>query len=141
MVPCCAGAGGTNMRKLLVGNGINVYRSLTRWTNCNGKQRCGTCIVEVNTATLLSLSCSMHSCRLRTALTTAPAAHSTRSRLFGKILRTTGFRASRQSTAMSLLECLGRSGLRSGRSSISCTIFIDSMLSFGSGGRNCSILC
>lgn len=39
--------GGTNLRTLLVGNGINVYRSLTRWTNCNGQQRCGTCIVEV----------------------------------------------------------------------------------------------
>lgn len=39
--------GGTNIRKLLVGNGINVYRSLTRWTNCNGRQLCGTCIVEV----------------------------------------------------------------------------------------------
>lgn len=39
--------GGTNMRRLLVGNGVNVYRSLTRWTNCNGKQRCGTCIVDV----------------------------------------------------------------------------------------------
>lgn len=24
-----------------------MYRSLTRWTNCNGKQRCGTCIVDV----------------------------------------------------------------------------------------------
>lgn len=35
------------MRQLLVGNGINVYRSITRWTNCNGKQRCGTCIVDV----------------------------------------------------------------------------------------------
>jgi hypothetical protein len=39
--------GGTNLRQLLVGNGINVYRSLTRWTNCNGKQRCGTCIVDI----------------------------------------------------------------------------------------------
>ncbi len=26
---------------------INVYQSLTRWTNCNGKQLCGTCIVDV----------------------------------------------------------------------------------------------
>ena len=39
--------GGTNLRRLLVGSGINVYRSLTRWTNCNGQQRCGTCIVDV----------------------------------------------------------------------------------------------
>ena len=39
--------GGTNLRNLLVSNGINVYRSLTRWTNCNGQQRCGTCIVDV----------------------------------------------------------------------------------------------
>jgi hypothetical protein len=46
--------GGTNLRQLLVGNGINVYRSLTRWTNCNGKQRCGTCIVDVSTVPVLS---------------------------------------------------------------------------------------
>jgi len=39
--------GGTNLRQLLIGKGINVYRSLTRWTNCNGKQRCGTCIVDI----------------------------------------------------------------------------------------------
>ena len=26
---------------------INVYQSLTRWTNCNGRQLCGTCIVDV----------------------------------------------------------------------------------------------
>jgi ferredoxin len=39
--------GGTNLRQLLVGNGVNVYRSLTRWTNCEGKQRCGTCIVDI----------------------------------------------------------------------------------------------
>jgi ferredoxin len=39
--------GGTNLRNLLVGEGINVYRSLTRWTNCNGNQRCGTCIVDI----------------------------------------------------------------------------------------------
>lgn len=39
--------GGTNIRELLVDNGINVYRSVTRWTNCKGKQRCGTCIVDV----------------------------------------------------------------------------------------------
>jgi ferredoxin len=39
--------GGTNLRQLLVSNGINVYRSITRWTNCNGNQRCGTCIVDI----------------------------------------------------------------------------------------------
>lgn len=39
--------GGSNLRTVLVSNGINVYRSLTRWTNCSGKQRCGTCIVDV----------------------------------------------------------------------------------------------
>ena len=32
-----------------------MYRSLTRWTNCNGKQRCGTCIVDVEQG---SESCS-----------------------------------------------------------------------------------
>ena len=26
---------------------MQVYRSISRWTNCNGKQLCGTCIVEV----------------------------------------------------------------------------------------------
>ena len=29
---------GVNVRQYLVDNGINVYQSLTRWTNCNGKQ-------------------------------------------------------------------------------------------------------
>mmetsp|Transcript_30873 Transcript_30873/g.61131 ORF Transcript_30873/g.61131 Transcript_30873/m.61131 type:complete len:88 (+) Transcript_30873:866-1129(+) len=27
---------------------INVYQSLTRWTNCSGKQLCGTCIVNIS---------------------------------------------------------------------------------------------
>lgn len=39
---------GANLRELLVGNGVNVYRSVTRWTNCKGKQLCGTCIVDVS---------------------------------------------------------------------------------------------
>ena len=38
---------GVNIRKLCVDNGINVYQSVTRWTNCKGKQLCGTCIVNV----------------------------------------------------------------------------------------------
>jgi ferredoxin len=38
---------GVNVRQLLVSNGINVYQSVTRWTNCNGKQLCGTCIVNI----------------------------------------------------------------------------------------------
>ena len=38
---------GVNVRQLLVENGINVYQSVTRWTNCKGKQLCGTCIVNV----------------------------------------------------------------------------------------------
>ena len=38
---------GANVRQTLVDNGINVYQSLTRWTNCKGKQLCGTCIVNV----------------------------------------------------------------------------------------------
>jgi ferredoxin len=38
---------GTNVRSLLTDNGINVYQSFTRWTNCKGKQLCGTCIVNV----------------------------------------------------------------------------------------------
>lgn len=39
---------GCNLRKVLVeDHGINVYQSITRWTNCKGKQLCGTCIVNV----------------------------------------------------------------------------------------------
>lgn len=38
---------GVNVRQLLVDNGINVYQSITRWTNCKGKQLCGTCIVNI----------------------------------------------------------------------------------------------
>lgn len=40
-------AAGVNVRELCVDNGINVYQSITRWTNCKGKQLCGTCIVNV----------------------------------------------------------------------------------------------
>jgi ferredoxin len=40
---------GVNVRELLVDNGINVYQSITRWTNCQGKQLCGTCIVNIPT--------------------------------------------------------------------------------------------
>ncbi|CAM9537171.1 unnamed protein product [Pylaiella littoralis] len=39
---------GANLRDFLTENGINVYQSVTRWTNCKGKQLCGTCIVEIN---------------------------------------------------------------------------------------------
>jgi len=38
---------GVNVRQYLEDNGINVYQSVTRWTNCKGKQLCGTCIVNV----------------------------------------------------------------------------------------------
>jgi ferredoxin len=38
---------GSNLRQVLVDNGINVYQSFTRWTNCKGKQLCGTCIVDI----------------------------------------------------------------------------------------------
>ena len=38
---------GANLRDELVSRRINVYQSFTRWTNCNGKQLCGTCIVDV----------------------------------------------------------------------------------------------
>ncbi|CAM9617179.1 unnamed protein product [Chrysoparadoxa australica] len=41
------GPSGVNLRDILIQNGINVYQSLTRWTNCKGKQLCGTCIVDV----------------------------------------------------------------------------------------------
>lgn len=38
---------GVNVRQVLVDHGINVYQSVTRWTNCKGKQLCGTCIVNI----------------------------------------------------------------------------------------------
>jgi ferredoxin len=38
---------GANVRQVCVDNGINVYQSVTRWTNCKGKQLCGTCIVDI----------------------------------------------------------------------------------------------
>ena len=38
---------GANLRDELVSRKINVYQSFTRWTNCTGKQLCGTCIVDV----------------------------------------------------------------------------------------------
>jgi ferredoxin len=38
---------GVNVRKLCVDHGINVYQSVSRWTNCKGKQLCGTCIVNI----------------------------------------------------------------------------------------------
>lgn len=39
---------GCNLREVLVDEGINVYQSVTRWTNCKGKQLCGTCIVNIS---------------------------------------------------------------------------------------------
>jgi len=38
---------GANVREVLTNNDINVYQSITRWTNCKGKQLCGTCIINV----------------------------------------------------------------------------------------------
>lgn len=38
---------GCNVRQTLTDVGINVYQSFTRWTNCKGKQLCGTCIVNM----------------------------------------------------------------------------------------------
>ena len=38
---------GCNVREVLIDNDINVYQSITRWTNCKGKQLCGTCIINV----------------------------------------------------------------------------------------------
>jgi len=41
-------AAGSNMRDLLVDGGVQVYKVQSgRFTNCNGKQLCGTCIVDV----------------------------------------------------------------------------------------------
>ena len=39
---------GANLRDELIARKINVYQSITRWSNCNGKQLCGTCIVNVS---------------------------------------------------------------------------------------------
>ena len=41
------GSYGCNLRDELIARKINPYQSVTRWTNCNGKQLCGTCIVDV----------------------------------------------------------------------------------------------
>lgn len=41
-------ADGANLRDELIARKINCYQSITRWTNCNGKQLCGTCIVDVS---------------------------------------------------------------------------------------------
>lgn len=38
---------GANLRDALVAAGLDVYRGTTKWTNCNGRQLCGTCIVDV----------------------------------------------------------------------------------------------
>lgn len=38
---------GVNVRQFLVENDINVYQSIARWSNCSGKQLCGTCIINV----------------------------------------------------------------------------------------------
>jgi len=38
---------GSNLRNELIDRGINVYQSITRVTNCKGKQLCGTCIVNM----------------------------------------------------------------------------------------------
>jgi ferredoxin len=38
---------GANLRDELISRGINVYQSINRWTNCNGKELCGTCVVDV----------------------------------------------------------------------------------------------
>jgi len=38
---------GADVRQVLTDHGINVYQSFTRWTNCKGKQLCGTCIVNL----------------------------------------------------------------------------------------------
>mmetsp|Transcript_55692 Transcript_55692/g.67143 ORF Transcript_55692/g.67143 Transcript_55692/m.67143 type:complete len:348 (-) Transcript_55692:294-1337(-) len=40
-------AKGANVRQALADADINVYQSVTRWTNCAGKQLCGTCIVNI----------------------------------------------------------------------------------------------
>ena len=58
----CMVSGGTNLHRLLVDNGINMYGSITKWTNCSGKQRCGTCIVDVSTPNLKCMYVCMYVC-------------------------------------------------------------------------------
>mmetsp|Transcript_28018 Transcript_28018/g.42398 ORF Transcript_28018/g.42398 Transcript_28018/m.42398 type:complete len:296 (+) Transcript_28018:98-985(+) len=50
---------GSNIREVCVNNGINVYQSITRWTNCKGKQLCGTCIVNIAEGSLFTNRKSM----------------------------------------------------------------------------------
>jgi ferredoxin len=49
---------GRSLRDILIENGINPYQSIARYTNCKGKQLCGTCIVDV---TSNSLNCNRKS--------------------------------------------------------------------------------
>mmetsp|Transcript_13252 Transcript_13252/g.15192 ORF Transcript_13252/g.15192 Transcript_13252/m.15192 type:complete len:315 (+) Transcript_13252:89-1033(+) len=50
---------GSNIREVCVNNGINVYQSVTRWTNCKGKQLCGTCIINIAEGSLFTNRKSM----------------------------------------------------------------------------------
>lgn len=47
---------GSNIRQVCVDAGINVYQSVTRWTNCKGQQLCGTCIVNIKEGSLFTKS-------------------------------------------------------------------------------------
>ncbi|GMI07025.1 hypothetical protein TrVE_jg289 [Triparma verrucosa] len=47
-------APGSSIRDVLLSNSISPYRSLTKLTNCKGKQLCGTCIVDVKDQSSLS---------------------------------------------------------------------------------------
>ncbi|KAG5187079.1 hypothetical protein JKP88DRAFT_207226 [Tribonema minus] len=69
VIECAAGA---NLRDVLVGNGVNVYQSLTRWTNCKGRQLCGTCIVDVAGA---SDACTIKSVDERSTLRSNPPSY------------------------------------------------------------------
>jgi ferredoxin len=45
---------GTNLREVLLGNGVDVYRAADGVLNCRGHGLCGTCLVEVEPLSALS---------------------------------------------------------------------------------------
>ncbi|CAN0191911.1 unnamed protein product, partial [Phaeothamnion confervicola] len=67
-----AAPAGANLRDILVGANINVYRSVSRWTNCKGRQLCGTCIVAVDQG---ADGCTVQSVDERVTLGNSPPTH------------------------------------------------------------------
>lgn len=61
-VPCNAGS---NLRKLAIANGVNLYGGLWKVLNCRGNGLCGTCEVEIPAAVNLSPRSNMEEVKLK----------------------------------------------------------------------------